>query len=228
MPYTGSPPLACHLCFDKGLAKGILAATDVPTPPGYVVSAEAVRRMGAGAALRRAAEELGFPIVVKPAAQGSALGFVRVDAADELSSAVMTAFNYGDRVVLERFVEGAELIVPVFGADLEALPAVEIRTASGVFDFQARVSPGAADYLCPAQIDDAMLKAVADVAHRAARQLGVTGFGRVDMRVGDDGPVVLDLKTCPGLTETSLVPLSASEAGMSFEDFVAGVLATAS
>lgn len=184
--------------------------------------------MGAGAALRRAAEELGFPIVVKPAAQGSALGFVRVDAADELSSAVMTAFNYGDRVVLERFVEGAELIVPVFGADLDALPAVEIRTASGVFDFQARVSPGAADYLCPAQIDDAVLKEVADVAHRAARQLGVTGFGRVDMRVGDDGPVVLDLKTCPGLTETSLVPLSVSEAGLTFEDFVAGVLATSS
>lgn len=227
VPYTGSPPLACHLCFDKGFAKGRLLDAQVSTPPGYLLSAEAVRRMGAGAALRRAADRLGYPIVVKPAAQGSALGFVRVDQPEDLSSAVMTAFNYGDRVMLERFVEGTELCVTVYGPTLDPLPPVEIRTQTGVFDFHTRVSPGAYDFVCPPQLDAEVLARVADIARTTGGVLGLRDFGRVDIRVGPDGPVVLDVKTCPGLTESSLVPLATSEAGMSFEDFVGGIVEAA-
>ncbi|MEX2395022.1 MAG: D-alanine--D-alanine ligase [Actinomycetota bacterium] len=222
--YTGSPPLSCRCCFDKGLAKGLLHKAGLPTPPGYVISAEAVRHMGAGAALRRAAERLGFPLVVKPAAQGSALGLTVVEDQTELSAAAMAAFDYGDRTLFERFVDGTEVAVAVAGPALETLPGVEIRTRSGVFDFEARVSPGAVEFVCPTDAADE--RAVA-VAREAARALGVRDFGRVDLRINVDGPMVLDVKTCPGLTETSIVPLAAERAGIGFTDLVSRVVTAA-
>lgn len=227
LPYTGSPPRTCHLCFDKGFAKGILTDAQIPTSPGFLLSAEAVRRMGAGVAVRRAAERTGYPLVVKPAAQGSALGLVVVQEAENLSAAVMEAFNYGDRVLFEAFLAGPELSVAVYGPELEALPPVEIRTSSGVYDFHTRVSPGAFEYVCPASLPDDELARAERVAREASRVLGLRDFGRVDIRIGDDGPVVLDVKTCPGLTESSIVPLAVAEAKMSFEEFVDGVLGAA-
>ena len=221
IPYTGSPPLTCRFCFDKGLAKGLLNKAGLPTPPGYVLSAEAIRHMGAGAALRRAAQRLGFPLVVKPSAQGSALGLAVVNDAADLSAAAIAAFDYGDRVLLERFVPGAEVSVGLFGTELIALPAIEIRTGSDVFDFETRVSPGKYDFVRAAQDLSA---ATQELALATARLLSIRDFGRVDMRVGADGPVVLDAKTCPGLSETSIVPLAVSEASMTFEDFVAGIV----
>ena len=224
IPYTGSPPLTCRLCFDKGLAKGLLIRAGIPTPPGYVVSSDAVRHMGAGAALRRAAERLGYPLVIKPAAQGSALGLTVVGDPTELGAAAMGAFDHGDRALLERFVPGAEVAVPVIGQELQALPPIEIRTPDGVFDFQTRVSPGAYDFV---RASDAIEASVSELAVRAANELHVRDFGRVDMRVTDDGPVVLDVKTCPGLTETSLVPLAVANAGLRFEDYIERVLSSA-
>lgn len=224
VPYTGSSPLTCHVCFDKSVAKGLLLKSGIPTPPGYVISAEAVRNMGAGLALRSAADRLGYPIVVKPAAQGSALGFSIVEGPDDLSAAVMGALNYGDRVLLEPFVDGIDLAIAVFGGDLSALAPVEIRTASGVFDFEARVSPGAVDFICPASMADADAMAAQRIALHACEVLGVRDFGRVDLRIGPGGPVVLDVKTCPGLTETSILPLAVGETQHRFADFVATVL----
>lgn len=227
VPYTGSPPRTCRLCFDKGYAKGALDDAGIPTAHGFVLSGEAVRRMGAGTALRRAAQRIGHPLVVKPAAQGSALGLVVAEGPEDLSAAVMEALNYGDRVLLEAFVSGPEVSVAVAGEDLAALMPVEIRTASGVFDILARESPGAVDLLCPAPLSPDDLEIAQRIAHEAARVLGVRDFGRVDMRFGADGPVVLDVKTCPGLSETSIVPLAVSEARRSFDDFVGQILETA-
>lgn len=224
LPYTGSGPRTAHHCFDKGLAKGELGDAGIPVSPGFLLSAEAVRRMGAGAALRRAAQRIGYPLAVKPAAQGSALGLVVAKGPEDLSAAVMEAFNYGDRVLLEAFIDGTELSVGVLGPDSDPLPPVEIRTASGVFDILARESPGAVDLLCPASVAPSDLEAAQRLATQAARVLGVRDFGRVDMRLHTDGPVILDVKTCPGLTETSIVPLAAAQARMSFEDFVGRVL----
>jgi D-alanine-D-alanine ligase len=218
--YTGSPPLTCRLCFDKGLAKGILEEAGLPTPDAFVLTSEAIRHMGAGAALRRAANRLGFPLVVKPSAQGSALGLTIVDDASDLSAAAMAAFDYGERMLVERFVPGAEVAIAIAGPDLTPLPAVEIRTRSGAFDFETRVSPGAFELVAPT---DAADDQAFDLAVRAAKTLGVRDFARVDLRIGDEGPTVLDVKTCPGLTESSIVPLAVASSGSRFEDFVAGI-----
>ena len=225
--YTGSGPLTCRLCFDKGLAKGSLRRAGLPTPPGYVVSAEAVRHMGAGTALKLAADRLGFPLAVKPAAQGSALGLGVIDDPSDLSSAVMAALDHGERVLLERFVAGTEIAIAVAGPDLEPLPPVEIRTRGGIFDFETRVSPGGFELVCPADVAAEPLARARALAHDACATLGVRDFGRVDLRIGDEGPVILDVKTCPGLTETSILPLAASQAGSTFEDFVNGVVEAA-
>ena len=222
--YTGSPPLACRFCFDKGLAKGILEEAGLPTPDAFVLTSEAIRHMGAGAALRRAATRLGYPLVVKPSAQGSALGLTIVEDAADLSAAAMSAFNYGDRMLVERFVPGAEVAVCVRGADLAPLPPVEIRTREGAFDFETRVSPGAFELVCPTDAADG---SALGLAVRAAATLGARDFARVDLRIGDDGPTVLDVKTCPGLTESSILPLAVQTAGLRFEAFVGDVVEAA-
>ncbi len=218
--YTGSPPLTCRFCFDKGLAKGILEEAGLPTPEAFVLTSEAIRHMGAGAALRRAANRLGFPLVVKPSAQGSALGLTIVEDPSDLSGAAMAAFDYGERMLVERFVQGAEVAIVLAGGRLTPLPAVEIKTRSGAFDFETRVSPGAFELVSPT---DAADDRASELAIRAAKTLGVRDFARVDVRIGGDGPTVLDVKTCPGLTESSIVPLAVATSGARFEDFVAGV-----
>lgn len=227
VPYSGSAPLTSRLCFDKGLAKGMLRRAGLPTPPGYVLSSEALRHMGAGTALKQAADRLGYPIAVKPAAQGSALGLSVVEDPADLSAAAMAALDHGDRVLLERFVPGAEVAVSVRGSDLEALPPVEIRTRGGVFDFETRVSPGGFELVCPAELDARTSSRAQAVAVEAAQTLGVRDFGRVDIRIGEEGPAILDVKTCPGLTETSIFPMAVAQAGTTFEDFVSDVIAAA-
>jgi D-alanine-D-alanine ligase len=222
--YTGSPPLTCRFCFDKGLAKGILEEAGLPTPDAFVLTAEAIRHMGAGAALRRAARSLGYPLVVKPSAQGSALGLTIVRDPADLTSAAMAAFDYGERMLVERFVPGAEVAICLGGPDLDPLPPVEIKTRSGTFDFETRVSPGAFELVCPTNVADDRASAL---AVRVGKTLGVRDFARIDLRIGDDGPTVLDVKTCPGLTESSIVPLAASAANRTFTDFVSDVLEAA-
>ncbi len=220
LSYTGSAPLTCRIAFDKGLAKGMLRRAGLPTPPAYVVSSDAVRHMGAGAALRRAAERLTYPVVVKPAAQGSALGLTVVEEPGDLTAAAMGAFDYGDRVLIERFVPGDEISIGVTGRTLAALTPVEIRTTTGIHDFETRISPGAREYVCPATLPDASLSRACDVAVEAARTLGVRDFARVDLRIGEDGPQILDVKTCPGLTEGSILPLAVANSGRRFEGLV--------
>ncbi len=224
VPYTGSGPLTCRFCFDKGIAKGLLNQAGLPTPPGYVLSREAVQHMGAGTALRSAAERLGYPLVVKPTAQGSALGLAVVEDPGELSSAALGAFDHGDRILLERYVDGVDISVALYGTELSPIPAVEIRSKAKVFDFDTRMSPGAYEFVCPASISD---DNIARVASETAQLMGVRDFGRVDMRIDTDGPTVLDVKTCPGLTESSILPFAATQAGVRFEDFVASVVTSA-
>ncbi len=219
IPYTGPGVAACALCMDKVAAKHELRAAGVPTPDWFAFNATAFRELGAADTLEEIEERLGFPLVVKPASQGSSLGVKFAAARDEVASALLAAFSYDDRVLLERYVDGRELAVGILGSD--PLPIVEAIPREGDrFDFDARYEIGRTDYTCPAELPGGEADEVAAVAARAYEVLGCSGFSRVDLMLGDQGPRVLEVNAIPGLTDTSLFPMAAEAAGIDFEQLV--------
>ena len=226
LPFTGPGVAACALCTDKALAKRSLVAAGVPTPSWFALSQTAFRELGAGEALAGLEDRLGFPFVVKPSRGGSALGVKFAGSAAEVPEALVSAFSYDDRVVLERFVDGRELAVSVIGSD--PLPIVEaIPTGGDRYDFEARYEIGRTAFECPAALDDEEAAAVTDAALAAYRALGCSGFARVDLILGPEGPQVLEVNAVPGLTDTSLLPQAAEAAGIPFEDLVDRILSLA-
>ncbi len=223
LTYTGPGVFASTLGFNKALSKEILLREGIPTPPFYVLSAATFQEMGAVNLLKELASKLGLPLVVKPAAQGSALGVKMVHGYPELAPAIASALDYDDRVILESFVKGTEVAVSILGNDdLTPLPPVEIVPKSGFFDFDARYTHGMTDYYCPARLSEEALGRAIEAALATHRALGCLNVSRVDIIVDEGGvPQVLELNISPGMTETSLLPLSAQSAGMSFNQLVA-------
>ncbi|HEX2728625.1 MAG TPA: D-alanine--D-alanine ligase, partial [Rubrobacteraceae bacterium] len=155
IPYTGSGPLSSIRCMDKDYAKRALAAAGIPTPPFRTFLRRAMNEMGASAALDVAANTLGYPLVVKPAREGSSFGLSRVERADDLLEAVYEAFGYDAKIVLEKWVEGAEVSVPILepsGDEPRALGLVEIRPREGAYNFEAKYTPGMTDFAIPAEV----------------------------------------------------------------------------
>lgn len=222
LPYTGPGAFASSMGFNKVLSKEVFAREGIPTPDFFVLSAATFQEMGAVHLLGEVGDRLGFPLVVKPAAQGSALGVRVVEAFPSLAPAVAAALDYDERVILEKHVEGTEVAVSILGnRELEALPVVEIVPRSGFFDFEARYTHGMTDYHCPARLDGAAAERVTEVALRTHRALDCLNVSRVDIIVDGAGtPQVLELNISPGMTETSLLPLAAQAAGMGFEQLV--------
>jgi D-alanine-D-alanine ligase len=215
IPYTGPGVRACTRSIDKVAAKHDLRAAGVPTPDWAAFNELAFRELGAAEALSEIEAGLGFPLVVKPASGGSSLGVRFAAGAGEVPEALVAAFSYDRRVLLERHVTGRELAVSVLNGI--ALPAVEARPREeDRFSYEARYEIGRTDYLCPADLGAAE-GPVLDAALRTWDVLGFDGFARVDMILADDGPQVLEANAIPGLTDTSLLPMAAEAAGFSFE-----------
>ncbi|GAB4248574.1 MAG: D-alanine--D-alanine ligase [Thermoleophilia bacterium] len=248
IPYTGAGVLGSIQAMDKVLTKHILEREGIPTPPFHAFSDAAFRELGAKDALEIIARELGMPVVVKPAAQGSALGINFARDTRDLPRAMVSALSFDRKVLLERQVEGRELAIsileqlPADGGgpggsaeggtlpDLQVLPIVEAipKSRHDFYDFDSRYIPGETDFVVPAELDPEVREQVEDVARRTFVALGCSGFGRVDVILDADCvPWVLELNTIPGLTETSLMPLAAEAAGMGFEDLVEVVIKTA-
>jgi D-alanine-D-alanine ligase len=226
IPYTGPGVAACGRCMDKIAAKNELREAGIPTPDWFAFNATAFRELGAADALEQIETRLGFPLVVKPASGGSALGVKLVAEQGGMAEALLAAFSYDDRVLLERYVQGRELAVSVLGS--EALPIVEAIPRDGdLYDFEARYEIGRTEFACPAQLDAATEAAVSEAALRAFEVLGCSGFARVDLMLGDAGPELLEVNAVPGLTDTSLLPQAAEAAGLGFDELVERVLALA-
>lgn len=226
IPYTGPGVAACALCMDKVASKHVIRKAELPTPDWVAFNATAFRELGAADTLEEIEERLGFPLVVKPASQGSSLGVKFASARGEVPAALVAAFSYDDRVLLERYVDGRELAVGILGD--EPLPIVEaIPRDSDRFDFDARYEIGRTDYACPADLPASETEAVQAAAMRTYEALGCEGFARVDLMLGGDGPQVLEVNAIPGLTDTSLFPMAAEAAGLSFEQLVERILALA-
>jgi D-alanine-D-alanine ligase len=223
IPFTGPGAAACARCMDKSLAKHTIREAGLPTPEWFAFSETAFRELGAGDALGEIERSLGFPLVVKPSRGGSSLGVKFAAAPGEIPQALVSAFSYDDRVLLERFVEGRELAVSVLGE--EALPIVEAIPAQGDrYDFEARYEIGRTRFVCPAELSEKEAAAVIEAALATYRALGCSGFARVDLILAADGPQVLEANAIPGLTDTSLLPQAAEAAGLSFEQLVERIL----
>jgi D-alanine-D-alanine ligase len=223
IPFTGPGVAACARCIDKVMAKHELRSAGIPTPDWFAFNETAFRELGAADALGGLEDRLGFPLVVKPSRGGSALGVRFAENWFDVPEALISAFSYDNRVLLERFVDGRELAVSVIGS--EPLPIVEaIPHAGDSYDFEARYEIGRTAFVCPAELGVADGAAVTETALAAYETLGCSGFSRVDLILAADGPQVLEVNAIPGLTDTSLLPQAAEAAGMSFEQLVERIL----
>jgi D-alanine-D-alanine ligase len=227
VPYTGSRVSACMRCADKVVAKHALRDAGLPTPDFFAFNETAFKELGATEVLPAIEERLGFPLVVKPADQGSALGIKFARSAADVPSALVAAFSYSQKVVLERHVDGRDLAVSIL--EDAPLPVVEaVPLDEDFYDFESRYEIGRTDFVCPAGLDDATTGRVQALALAVHQLLGCRSLSRVDLMLDGDGePWVLEANTVPGMTDTSLLPQAADAAGIGFQELVARVLAAA-
>jgi D-alanine-D-alanine ligase len=219
VPYVGSVASACRGAFDKPTAKALVAASGIATPSSIALPREIFHDLGANAVIERIIARLGLPLFVKPARGGSSLGASPVRTAAELPTAIVSCFAYGDAALVERLIEGTEIAVSVvdLGDGPRPLPAVEIVTGAGQYDYTARYTAGQTEFYTPARLSDAAADAAAKAAMCAHSALGLRDISRTDMIVSDTGEVYfLEVNVSPGMTETSTLPMALDAADHAF------------
>src|SRR5438067_2233292 len=230
--YAGSGVSACIRASDKALAKHVMRDAGIPTPDFYAFNETAFKELGAAGALPAIEQRLQFPIVVKPAGQGSALGIKFARTAADVPSALVAAFSYDRKVLLERHVPGRDLAVSIVeqGRTATPLPIVEaVPNEEDFYDFESRYEIGRTTFVCPAELTDGVAEGASDLALEVFALLGCSGFARVDLMLDSEAGelFVLEADTIPGLTETSLLPQAADAAGISFDDLVQQIVRAA-
>ncbi len=217
LPYTGSGVLASALAMDKARSKQLWAAEGLPTPPFAWLETDTDPD--------ELVEQLGLPLMIKPAREGSSIGMSKVERAEELRGAWERAARYDHRVIAEAWVDGAEYTVAILGE--EALPAIRLETPRAFYDYQAKYRAEDTRYHCPCGLPAEEEARLAALALRAFRTLGAQGWGRVDLMVDTQGrPWLIELNTVPGMTDHSLVPMAARAAGIDFDELVLAILET--
>jgi D-alanine-D-alanine ligase len=238
IPYTGSGPAACMRATDKALAKHLMREAGIPTPDWSAFKESAVKDLGVAAALPAIERKLGFPIVAKPARQGSALGVKFAHSSEELPPAIVGALSYDRKVVLERYVKGRDLAVSVLDGengspparDPIALPVIEaIPRETEFYNYESRYEIGMTTFVCPAELPDGVTERAQELALETYRLLGCHGVARVDLMLEEETGelTVLETNVVPGLTETSLLPLAADAAEIWLDLLVARILNSA-
>ena len=207
VPYTGCDAEASRIAFDKVLTKQSCLEACVPTAKFAVVnSAHAELPTG-----------LQLPLVVKPSRQGSSVGLQFVEKIEQWPAAIAESLKFDTEVLVEEKIVGRETTVGILGD--KVLPVVEVRPKTGSYDYQTKYTAGATEYFCPADFDAATTKRIQDAALAAFKAIGGRDYSRVDVMVRADGsPVVLEVNTLPGMTETSLLPKAAAAAGMNYAE----------
>lgn len=223
IPYTGSGVIASALAMDKILTKAAWLSEGLPTPD-YV-------RLEPGFDVNQVVARLGLPLIVKPAQEGSTLGLTKVKTADQLQAAFDLAYKYDPNVLAEKFVSGQELTVPVMGhaQTAHALPVIRIQAPDGNYDYHNKYIGNETRYFCPSELPVEFEKQVQALCVRAYQVLGCAGWGRADVLVDEAGkPWLLEMNTSPGMTDHSLVPMSARAKGIEYDDLVMQIAASAS
>ena len=217
VPYTGSGVMASALAMDKVRSKHLFRAVDIPTPDYAVVKTLDEASV--------AAEQVGFPLIIKPSGQGSSVGMSKVFERNELNDAIEVALQYGDTVLLETCINGDEFTVAVLHG--KALPSIRIVTPRVFYDYRAKYESDRTEYICRGTASDEEETLYAELAVAAFNELGCSGWGRVDFMTGaDKQPLVLEVNTVPGMTSHSLVPMAANQDGIDFETLCWRILET--
>ncbi len=219
IPYTGSSVLASALAMDKLKSKELFRLFNVPTPPYYVASSDCAN-------LSDLHGSFGFPVIVKPRREGSSIGVTKAEDPASLRLAVEHALEFDSSVLVERYVPGREVHVGLL--DGRVLGAIEVEPLSGIYDFDAKYTPGLTEYHMPARLTPARYRGVLNLAERAVQALDVVGPARVDLLVTEgQNEYVLEVNTLPGMTPTSLLPKIAESAGYDFPDLCEAILSGA-
>ena len=215
IPYTGSGVMASALAMDKWRTKLCWIAAGVPTPRFMVLTAETDPRL--------VIENLGLPLIIKPAHEGSSIGVTRVNAASEYAAAYALAHGLDTLVIAEEFVAGQELTAAMLGE--RNLPLVRIDAPEGKYDYENKYFTEVVKYRCPAGVEPATEAKILQAALKSFQVLGCRGWGRADLILRADGSFwFLEMNTAPGMTGHSLVPIAAKAAGLRFADLVLAIL----
>lgn len=219
VPVTGSGVLGSALTMDKVQTKRVWRACGLPTPAWQVVHGSD----DTAARVEPIVAELGLPLFVKPAREGSSIGMSRVSEPHDLQAALELARGHDDEVLIERLICGREFTAAVLGD--QVLPLIELRTGREFYDYEAKYESGDTQYLCPCELPEGLEAALAQVCLQAFQTVGASGWGRVDFMLDEtDEPWLLEVNTTPGMTEKSLMPMAARAAGIEFEELVWRIL----
>lgn len=215
IPYTGSGVAASAICMDKILSKKIFDYHEIPAP------ACRVYRIG-----QDIPGDMAYPVVVKPAREGSTIGISIVEKEEDLPQALERAGKYDNTILLEEYIDGMEVTAGIL-AD-RPLPLIEISPPGGFYDYEAKTTKGLSEYIVPARLSPDLMARIQDIALMAHKAVGCHYLSRVDFRIDKGGnPYVLEVNTIPGMTETSLLPRAAKEAGISYDELVETILNSA-
>jgi len=223
LPYTGTGVTGSALCIDKILSKFIWHARQFPTAKYSVISQKEF--VGTSQACEDILMQLGGHVMVKPSLEGSSLGMADASSPEDLLRAIQKAFEYDSHVLIEAFIDGPEFTVTILGD--KALPSIRMKAASGFYDYAAKYQSNTTQYFCPSGLSDQQEHQIRELAMNAFKALQGRGWGRVDlMQDKQERFYLLECNTVPGMTEKSLVPKSAKQAGLSFETLVLAILAS--
>ena len=214
LPYTGTGVLGSALGMDKVRTKQLWAGLGLATPKYAIYP-----KMDS---VEEIVELVGLPAIVKPSAQGSSIGMAKIERADELQTALQEAAKYDDEVLIEQWITGEEYTVAILAG--KALPAIKLETPHTFYDYEAKYVSNDTRYLCPCGLDQETESTYQVLAFEAFEAVGCYGWGRVDLMVNEQGPWLLEVNTVPGMTDHSLVPMAAKQAGIDFQSLVWRIL----
>jgi len=219
IPYTGSGILASALAMDKEVSKKLFMHHGLNVAPFAVVNKKSKQRGQKKNNLQPQAFDFSFPRVVKPVSEGSSIGIRIVREEAEMAGALENAFSFGDKALVEKFVEGTEVHIGILGE--KVLGGVEVRPSLEFYNYEAKYTSGLTEYIIPPEIDDAAYEKTREMALIAHSALGCSGASRADFIIDKSGaPYILEVNTLPGMTATSLLPKIAAYAGINFKELI--------
>ena len=222
IPYTGSGILASAVTMDKVVTKKVLRFHGIPVIDDVVVTDGDVYEDAAA----KVSRELSYPVMVKPAMEGSSIAVTEVRQPGGLKEALDTVFKIDNRALVEKYIKGRLLTVGILGREPTVLPVLEIKTREGFYDYRAKYQRGFTEYEVPASLSEELTRSAQDISLRTFECLDCEGVSRVDLMLEDktESLFVLETNTIPGMTTTSLIPKAANAAGITFEEVVASIL----